>query len=352
LRHRLRPATAVAALALALALVAAGCSSGVQKKAVADTTIRPRPTTTTTAPPPAPTYPLTGMPVTDPARAGRPALWVKIDNAPKARPQTGLGNADVVFEEMVEGGLTRFLAVFQSGDANPVGPVRSVRPVDPDIATALRGLFAYSGGAPKFVRMLHQSPLQDVGADALAGAYFRNHSRPAPDNQFSGTSTLWSATRNQPPAAPLFTYLPAGQPFPAPGPQASPLNGVSYVLERISVDWDWDGGSGRWMRRTDGAPHLTTDTGQLGFQNVLLQFVHYRISRDVDSGGNRVPYGEVVGSGTAWYLAGAKLVHGHWSKPSAGATTQYIDDAGHPVALVPGHTMVELVPNEITPSTR
>jgi hypothetical protein len=353
LRHRSRRATPVAlvVVVVALALVASGCSGGgVQKKAAADPTTRPKPTTTTALP--GPPYPLTGLPVTDPGKAARPALWVKLDNAPKARPQTGLGKADVVFEEVVEGGLTRFMALFHSGDANPVGPVRSVRPVDPEIVTQLRGLFAYSGGAPKFVRMLHKAPVQDVGVDALAGAYYRDRSRPAPDNQYTRTDTLWGAARNQPAAGALFTYVPAGETFPANGVQAGVMHGVTFTLQRITVDWDWDAASARWMRRTDGVPHMTTDTGQLGFQNVLLQFVPYRLSNDVDVGGNRVPYGDVIGSGRVWYMANGRMFQGKWSKPSAAAPTQFTDDAGRPVPLVPGHTMVELVPTGITPVTR
>lgn len=102
-------------------------------------------TTSTTL---APFAPLTGLPLTDQARLGRPALVVKIENAPASRPQSGLDAADVVYEEIVEGGITRFLAVFHSADAEPIGPVRSLRPSDPDIIAPFGGLFAYSGGIP------------------------------------------------------------------------------------------------------------------------------------------------------------------------------------------------------------
>ncbi len=97
---------------------------------VPSTAAAPAPTTV----PPPPVFPLTGMPA-DPARSGRPAMTVKIDNAPQARPQSGIDVADLIYEEVVEGGVVRFAAVFHSNDAGTIGPVRSVRAEDALIVT-------------------------------------------------------------------------------------------------------------------------------------------------------------------------------------------------------------------------
>ncbi|MGH9004055.1 MAG: DUF3048 domain-containing protein, partial [Acidimicrobiia bacterium] len=150
------------------------------------TSTRPAPTTTTTAgvttttapavtnptpvtlmeaaPPPAPPppqaypAPLTGLPM-DPGRAGRPVLVVKIDNAPKARPQVGLNQADVIFEEGVEGGITRFAVLFHSKDTDLVGPVRSARSTDIALVTPLNHpLFAYSGANDVFKEYVARAP--------------------------------------------------------------------------------------------------------------------------------------------------------------------------------------------------
>src|SRR5688500_2411294 len=111
---------------------------------------------TTTAPPaPTPTSgaPLTGLAVTDPAKVARPALIVKLDNAPKGRPQEGINQADVVVEVGVEGGITRFAAIFHSQDIPEVGPIRSARSTDIAIASELnRPLFAYSGATATLAR--------------------------------------------------------------------------------------------------------------------------------------------------------------------------------------------------------
>src|SRR5207237_3959294 len=125
------------------------------------------------APPTTAAAPLTGLPM-DIVRARRPVLVVKIDNAPKARPQIGLNQADVVFEEGVEGGITRFAALFHSEMSKPVGPVRSARSTDIKIVSALHHpLFAYSGANALFKQYVHDAPLVDVGVDNYADRYHR-----------------------------------------------------------------------------------------------------------------------------------------------------------------------------------
>ncbi|MGH9181076.1 MAG: DUF3048 domain-containing protein, partial [Acidimicrobiales bacterium] len=158
------------AAVLAGLVVLAGCSgSGVERAAPPDD---PAPAVVEAAPPttaaPPPLAPLTGLASPN---AGRPALVVKIDNAAAARPQSGLDRADVVFEEVVEGGEVRFMAVFQSNDADAVGPIRSVRPVDPEIVSPLGGLFAYSGGTAQFTALIRRAPVTLVGFDQLSRAY-------------------------------------------------------------------------------------------------------------------------------------------------------------------------------------
>ncbi|HEV2760509.1 MAG TPA: DUF3048 domain-containing protein, partial [Acidimicrobiales bacterium] len=138
---RRRPALLAVLLLVLAALLAAGCSGSEKPvdKAAAEqpppepetTTTTVAPTTTTTRPP---TYPLTGLPAPDAATAARAAVAVKIDNVADARPQAGIRAADVVYEEFTEG-VTRFIAVYHSNDAEVVGPVRSVRPADPVIVT-------------------------------------------------------------------------------------------------------------------------------------------------------------------------------------------------------------------------
>ena len=216
--------------AITLALLVGAC--GDKKKTVA---ARPKATTTTTIPA---VFPLTGLPVNDAEAAARPALTVKVENAPESRPQAGLEAADVVYEEQVEGGLTRFLAMFQSTDSELVGPIRSLRPTDPEVVRPFGGLFAYSGGTKKFIDMLHATPLQDIGFDTMPQLYDKRRDKEAPHHIYSSTEKLYSAAKEGlKPPPPLSPVVPAGQPF---APTAPPAVHLSVPIGRTAADYDWD----------------------------------------------------------------------------------------------------------------
>jgi hypothetical protein len=324
---------------VAVAAAGVACSGGGDKKAGPATT---RATTTTTAPPLAP---LTGLPVTDADTVGRPALTVKIENAPQARPQAGLEAADVVYEEVVEGGLTRFLAVFDSQDADLIGPVRSVRPTDPMVVWPLGGLFAYYGGTPKFRGLLHRAPVRDIGELAFGQAYKARAGHQVPHQIYTSTKALYRGARSSDrPPPPLFAFLPSGQAFTPVG--ALPIVHLTITLgARASVGYDWERATGTWKRSNDGSAHLVEGGVHLAPTNVIVQFVAYHDSPgDTDSVGEPVPVAQVVGSGDAWIFSGGRLLKGRWSKPAAATVTSYTDPAGTPVPLLPGRTWVELVP--------
>ena len=336
-----RPIAVVIALVLLL-----GACGDKKKDAVR---ARPKATTTTTVPA---VFPLTGLPVTNGATAARPALTVKVENAPDARPQAGLDSADVVYEEQVEGGLTRFLTVFQSTDAPLVGPIRSLRPTDPEVVRPLGGLFAYSGGTKKFIGMLHATPLQDIGFDALPQLYEKRRGKKAPHNVYSSTERLYSAAeKDLKPPPPFSPFVPAGQPFVPAAPPAVHLN--VPMGSTTAVDYDWDAAAAGWKRTTNGTPHLLEGGAQLTSTNVIVQFVAYRNSPgDFDVLRNPVSVATVVGTGDAWVLAGGKVVKGKWSKPTPEAMTSFTDAAGAPVALLPGRTWVLLASVGVAAATR
>lgn len=326
---------------IALCLVGAACG-GPKPAAARPVATTPAPTTTTTAPP---TFPLTGLPVTDAALAARPALDVKIDNADQARPQSGLDFADVVYEEVVEGGITRYLAVFQSKDADPLGPIRSVRMTDADILHAIGGLFSYSGGIPSFIQDARAAGVVDVGANTDPSAYTRNYNRSAPHNLYSSTGVLRKATPpglGPPPAQ--FSYRSTAAAFTGAG--VVPITHFQVAMSPSSTaEWDWDPGAGNWKRSINGVAQVGTDHVALAFSNVIVQMVEYHNTGFVDPAGNPVPDAAVVGSGPAIILSGGRMLSGTWSKSSPAAVTSYADSAGAPVLLAPGTTWVELAPS-------
>jgi hypothetical protein len=344
-RPRRRPAPAAAVLLVAAALLAAGCQGhtatahtataapSTEAASTTTSTVEPTTTTSTTL---APTYPLTGRPATDAGRAARAAVAVKIDNIVDARPQAGIGAADVVYEEYTEG-ITRFIVVFHSGDAPVVGPVRSVRPADPNIITPLGGVLAFSGGSPAAVALAAASPLTLVTENDAAVLY-RRCCRSAPQNLYTSTDGLFSrvpAGVGSPP--PFATFLRDGQAFTGPG--STPVAHLSVVpAPFVTADYDWDAASGTWLRSTDGRPHLLED-GRIAPTNVIVQFTPY----SVFAADEKVMYPEVLGTGDAWVFAAGSLVQATWSKPTADAVTTFADSTGAPIVLPPGQTWIHLL---------
>ena len=298
------------------------------------------------APPTMATSPLTGLPM-DILRSKRPVLVVKIDNAPKARPQIGLNQADVVFEEGVEGGITRFAALFHSEDSKPVGPVRSARSTDIKIVSALHHpLFAYSGANALFKQYVHDAPLVDVGVDNYPDRYHRDNDRTSPYNLFSDTPTLLDlAPPNSVPPPALFAWRSPGAAPSGPGARAVTHARLWWQASKMTeAIWDWDPVARGWRRTQNGETHVDAAGRQVTPANVVVQFVTYHDTGLVDSSGTSVPEADVVGSGDAWVLTGGMLIPCHWSKASNTEITHYTDASGAEVRLAPGKTWVELVP--------
>lgn len=334
------PATATRLLATvaALALVAGGCGGGGDDGATAGE--GPTTTTTTTAPVPAP---LTGVVLQDGTVARRPAVSVKVDNGPQGRPQAGIDKADVLIEEKVEGGITRFVAVFHSEDADPVGPVRSVRSTDVDLVAAIGGVFAFAGGIPAFEKQAKALAVTVVSeSDSAEGFKFPADKR-RPFKTYTDTATLRSMAKDhdEPPPA-FFDFLGPGEPFGPAG--AVPARTARVSFGRTAFAVDYDAPSGTWKRSTDGRPHVTQGGAQLAFANVIVQRTPYRATPFKDPSGAVVDEAVVVGSGDAVVLSQGRQATVRWTKPSATAVTTYADATGAPLRLVPGRTLIALPP--------
>jgi hypothetical protein len=345
-RRSRRPwATAAAALLLTV-LVA--CGSEDEGAAPSTTSSSPDPTTATataTTPPPPPLYPLTG--VQAPGIVNRPALAVKIENSIDARPQTGLNAADMVWEEVVEGGITRYVAVYQSGVPAEIGPVRSVRPMDPAIAAPLHGLLAFSGGQQQYVDAVSAAGLQVLSMDAGSAGFHRVSSRRAPHNVYATTQTLLDQ------ADPAHNVSPPGQ-FQFALPSAQPSTAVSGVpasalhltLSGSShPTWTWSAGDGAWLRAEGASPAVEADGTQMRATNVVVLRVNIVNTAARDPAGNPVPETELVASGDALVASAGQILWATWSKASVGDPVVLAAPDGSPVLLAPGTTWVELVPN-------
>jgi hypothetical protein len=280
----------------------------------------------------------------------RPALAVKIDATDGGRPQAGIGDADVVFEEMVEGGLTRFLAVYHSDAPEAVGPVRSARSSDlPLLADLDRPLFAWSGANPVFAAAVRDADIVDVGLAAVPDAYHTADGRSAPYNLFASPADLWDAGEVAEPGGgpppPLFDYRPVDTGLDAT--DAEPAGGFSTSGTAglaTAIRWEWDAASATWVREQDGSPHIDDGGEPISAANVLIRFTPYEDTGLRDAAGAEVPEAVTTGEGEAWLFTDGQIQQGTWRQPSADAPTTFTGTDGTPFTLTPGQTWVEVLP--------
>ena len=327
--------TTTLALVAAISLVACGGGDD-EAKTKATTTV---PASTTTVPAPTNIAPLTGAPG-DQSKLGRPALVVKIDNAPKGRPQAGLSEADIVYEEGVEGGITRLAVIFHSQELAEIGPIRSARTTDIFIATPLnRPLFAWSGANRDFVQKVRAAAMVDVGVDVKPAPYFRKSGRPSLYNLFARFGQLHEGVTGSAPP-PIFTYRAAGE--AAAGSPAAKARMEWKDKVQTVAEWEWDAAAGAWLRTQNGTAHVDAAGTRVSAKNVVIQLVTYHDTGYRDQSGTIVPEADMVGEGEVMVLTDGKVIRGRWKREVIEKPTVYTDEAGQPIKLTPGNTWVEL----------
>jgi hypothetical protein len=298
-------------------------------------TTTPTSTTTTTTLPQYPNAPLTGLPDPSGLSVKRPALTVKIENTPQALPQWGIDQADVVYEEIVNGGITRLAAIFNSHAPAKVGPVRSVRPTDTQVVWPLGGIFAYSGGAPYAVASISTAPVKLIDESSAGTAMFRDPNLYAPHNLFAIAPQLFAFGGTPVPPPPLFAYRTSTE-------RAGGLAVVSFVVPFPStypVTWTWDTATASWDRTLFGLADVTGTGVRESPKNVIVMWVNY-----VNGIGTEASYANLQGSGTAAFFVDGKETMGTWSRgPSKADVVQYKTENGETALMTPGQTWVELL---------
>ncbi len=296
--------------------------------------------------------PLTGETVSAPAVLARRPLAVKISNAPAiVRPQSGLNNADLVFEHYAEGGLTRFTAVFYSKDADPIGSIRSGRIVDLEIPKMFDAAFAYSGASGPVRLMFQDSEFFDriISPDFGHGGFFRVED---PNKAFEHTlftssynlrAILDQRGQNNPPQfqngmafsqEPLFPGEPARQ--------------IELGYDGTYVTWAYGAGDGRYTRWTDGEMHLDANTGQqLSFKNIIVLGAHHQdtdILEDNVGGGHYSIQIQIWGEGPVSVFRDGVRVDGRWHRADPHDMLTFTDLDGNILPLAPGNSFFQLVP--------
>lgn len=341
----------VSALAAAVAVALTACASSPEVESGPATTASIEPSAERSAAPAPPDdprpdviWPLTGLDAegADQAELDRPALSIKIENTQDARPQKNLEHADIVFEEQVEYGISRLVAVFHSQAPETVGPIRSMRPMDKNIMGSLEGPLVFSGAQRGFINDAASSGQALIAEDTGGYGFFRVSDKAAPHN-LHGTIADFYAQTDAPPPPQQFEYA-----YPAEDSnvieEGTTVTSIDInASPRMQPEWDWDDSEGAWMRSEAGTPHTTADGAQLSATNVVVLWVDIR--QNGSGGGSSVPETIVVtDSGTGYVAAGDSSIPITWSK--AGQFDPYIleTESGETVELIPGNTWVELIP--------
>ena len=278
---------------------------------------------------------------------------MKIENTAAARPQSGLAAADLVVEELVEGGITRFAAMFQSRLPHHVGPVRSVRNVDASLAGPTRGLLAYSGGAGHVLRIVGRAPLKQLAPGQAGNAYYRSSHRSAPHNLYAKTRTLYSHARNRhtkPAAVPALRCRRRQCLDRENGKRARVLRLRFSNAEQPTWTYDRAGTAGCAARATarpapPPEPASPRATSSWCASAPRTPATATRPATSCPRPCSRAPAPRLLATG-------GRVVHATWHKSGRDRRLRFTGPGGRPLTVAPGRTWLELVPRSGSVSVR
>lgn len=287
-------------------------------------------------PKPKPIYStLTGLQIADESPNQRPVTGVMIENSPDSRPQSGIDHAGVVFEAIAEGGVTRFLTLYQDSQPDYIGPVRSVRPYYLQWCMGFDCSIAHVGGSPTALQNIKQWGVKDLDQFYNAGAYQRISSRYAPHNMYT-SSALLAELETKKGFTSAYTGLarkddPKTKPTPVATSIDFAISGVYY-----NAHFDYDATTNSYKRSQAGAPHMAVDKNgaqtQITPKVVVALVMQYGTEADGHSTYN------VVGNGQAVVFQDGIATPASWSKTEASGQITLTDAAGKAIALNRGQT--------------
>jgi hypothetical protein len=292
-----------------------------------------------------PTCPVSGLEPKGDAEVDRPAVAVKIENAPLAYPLSGLEDAEVVYEELVEGGVTRFMAIYHCNDSRKAGPVRSARIVDPALLLPYTKILAYSGSNQPV-----KDALSEAGITQLDETRAGNGLKRVPREGISSEHTLYANTValrkkgskefGDAPSDDIFEY---GELKPK-GKKARNVTIEFSAATEIAYDFR----KGRYRRSQAGEPFMTEKGGQLAVDNVVIEVHDVRLSKQItDVAGNpSVEIADETGSGPAVLFRDGRAIEGTWERDAVGDAVRFLTKSGKAMVFKEGSTWIHLVPSE------
>jgi len=309
------------------------------------TPVPPTATPEPTATPDALLNPLTGLRVSDPSLLERRVLAVRVGNDASIRPQEGLGQAEIVYEEIMEGWtLTRFTAIFYAHDAERIRPIRSARLVNLSIAPQYDAALVHSGASDKIRWYISQADFVDLDQYFHDAPYGVLEGYDWRGRMYTSVAAVHDhlVETGQESSAKIEGYL-----FDATAPQGDAAASVTIPYPELCiVDWTYDPEMGRYLREVQSEPHLDAlDGQQIGAENVVVLYApHEKTDIVEDSLGSTAIDIQLEGSGRVQVFRDGVMIEGAWRQSGEGALIQYTDQAGDPLPLKPGQTWIEMVP--------
>ncbi len=280
---------------------------------------------------------LTGVQV-KPELNQRPVTAIMIENSPDARPQSGLKEAGVVFEAIAEGGITRFLALFQEAQPANIGPVRSVRPYYVDWLHGFDAAVAHVGGSSDGLAKIKADGIKDLDQFANPKPYHRISSRYAPHNMYTSMAGLDELSKSKGFTSSKFDGFPRKDEKKLDTPTVTSMDfNISGYL--YNPHYDYDATTNVYKRSEGGKPHIDAESGdQLAPKVVIVVVIPYGIAAN----GVNSQYGN-IGTGKAIVFQDGGKTEGTWSKSSGSDQIKFNDANGQPIKLNPGQTWISVV---------
>jgi Protein of unknown function (DUF3048) N-terminal domain/Protein of unknown function (DUF3048) C-terminal domain len=287
--------------------------------------------------------PLTGLDADDESVLQRRVLAVKIENSPEARPQMGLAEADVIYEQEAEGGITRFNVLYHCRDADRIGPIRSARPVDPPILLQYGDvLFVHAGSAGGTVRALDRSGIEQINCNFEEATCPRDEDREAPHDVFTSTDALreFRGREGTPPGEP-FEF---SEDVPEDARRGRSVNlNFSPVAD---VSWRYRNNRDLYLRFHGDDLHQLEDGTPVTAATVVVMLVDRKLTSQTDAAGTPVPTFDVVGRGDLLVFRNGRVIEGKWERSDEEEPTRFLDRQGDVIPLAPGQVWIELFPTD------
>ena len=284
--------------------------------------------------------PLTGAEVKDEEATKRTVTAVMIENSPDARPQSGLKDSGVVFEAIAEGGITRFLVLYQNEQPKMVGPVRSVRMYYVDWLAAFDASVAHVGGSYKALKELRNGKYRDIDQFFNAGTYWRATDRYAPHNVYTNFKRLNALNEKKKYTTSTFTGFTRKDSGAAETPDTTKFS-VTISSALYNSQYTYNAKTNTYDRSQAGAKHKDRESGQISPRVVIAMMVD---EQTVFEDGWREEI-KAVGKGTAYIFQDGTRQKVTWNKPSRSAQITFTDSEGKDVPLARGQTWIAAVPN-------